>query len=190
MSQCCGQRDLWFTKFMHRSPSGHHQASMNDNQSTTTTMGAFQTWLCKASTEVNSINWQSALSHAQLKTLETNTTTSVEEVKTEGFHWDQNPKHRSRRCAEHQKQQLTSEFLGWVVEVARVWLNHTAIIHKSGGTTVIISHSDTIHQNKFKSRPEFTFITVIIHPRIRNATTNTPKHAFFTLTYNKKNLRA
>lgn len=121
----------------------------------------------------------------KLKPLETNTTTSMEEAKTEVFFCccDQNPKHESCRCTEHQKQQLTSEFLGWVVEVARVWLNHTAIIHKSGGTTVIISQSDTIHQNKFKSRPEFTFITVIFHPRIRNAATNTLKHAFFTLTW-------
>lgn len=43
-------------EFMHRSPSGHHQASMNDGQSTTTTLGAFQTWLCKASTEQSEFN--------------------------------------------------------------------------------------------------------------------------------------
>lgn len=43
-------------EFTHHSPSAHHQASMNDNQSITTTVGSFQTRLCKASTEPSEFN--------------------------------------------------------------------------------------------------------------------------------------
>lgn len=85
------------------------------------------------------------------------------------------------RSTEDQNQQLTSEFLGWIVEVTRVWLNHTAIIHKSGGTTVNICQLDPIYENKLRSRPKFTFITVIFHQRTRKFATNTLKHTFFTL---------
>ena len=32
---------------------------------------------------------------------------------------------------------LTSEFLGWVVEVSGVWLNHTAVVHKPEDTDIV-----------------------------------------------------
>lgn len=41
----------------HRSPSGHHQASMNDNQSMTTTVGAFQMWLCNHIRNAPTTKW-------------------------------------------------------------------------------------------------------------------------------------
>lgn len=72
-------------------------------------------------------------------------------------HFNLNQKLLSWRHTKYPNQQLTSEFLGWVVEVACVWLNHTAIIYKSGETNS--QYKSVEHQNYL---PKCMFITVSV----------------------------
>lgn len=60
---------------------------------------------------------------------------------------------------------LTSEFLGWVVEVACVWLYHTAVIHKPGkkhhhDESVTL---DSCYLNGLKHQQTFEKLSISIH---------------------------
>lgn len=56
---------------------------------------------------------------------------------------------------------LTSEFLGWVVEVACVWLDHAAVVHKPVDTTIMtVSESSVIYTTKKNFQKAFNLGTM------------------------------